>query len=128
LNTIVASLKDCKVPVTVDVANLLEVTQRSRLQKTVYCTPLPQDITSNALKKMFYDGGCGAIVNVSILKHSERDSFKKACYAFVEFAEEDSVQLALDIGSEGKAKVGNSIFNVIQAQGERSKSKAKPRR
>merc|ERR1711964_803308 len=80
LNTIVASLKGCKVPVTVDVANLLEVTQRSRLQKTVYCTPLPQDITSNALKKMFYDGGCGAIVNVSILKHSERDSFKKACY------------------------------------------------
>eukprot|EP00339_Tiarina_fusa_P025541 CAMPEP_0117037982 /NCGR_PEP_ID=MMETSP0472-20121206/26760_1 /TAXON_ID=693140 ORGANISM="Tiarina fusus, Strain LIS" /NCGR_SAMPLE_ID=MMETSP0472 /ASSEMBLY_ACC=CAM_ASM_000603 /LENGTH=1428 /DNA_ID=CAMNT_0004748091 /DNA_START=29 /DNA_END=4315 /DNA_ORIENTATION=- len=125
LNSIVASLKTCDVPVTIDVANLLEVTQRSRLQKTVYCTPLPLDISSNALKKMFYDGGCGAIVNVSILKHAQRDCYKKACYAFVEFAEEDSVQLALDIGSEGKAKIGKNIFSVIQAQGETASATAR---
>merc|ERR1712137_182827 len=126
LNSIVSSLSSCEVPVAVDVARLLEVTQFSRLQKTIYCTPLPQDITSNALKKMFYDGGCGAIANVSILRHAVRESFRNSCYAFVEFIEEDSVQLALDLGSEGKAKIGTYNFSVIQAQGEVAKKK-KPR-
>lgn len=127
LNSIVNSLKNCSIPVDVDVANLLEVTQRSRLQKTVYCTPLPRDVTSNGLKKLFYDGGCGAIVNVSILRHAVRSTYKTACYAFVEFAEEDSVQLALDIGSEGKARIGRNNFSVIQAQGEAAKSKKNKR-
>jgi len=118
LNSIVNSLKALEKPITVDIATLLSVTRPDRLRRTVYCTPLPQDVTVNSLKKIFYDGGCGAILNVSILRHSTRKDFATASYAFVEFAEEDSVQLALDIGSEGKAKTGKHHFSVIQAQGD----------
>lgn len=118
LNSIANSLQSLEKPVRVDIATLLSVTRPDRLQCTVYCTPLPQDVTINSLKKIFYDGGCGAILNVSILRHATRKDFATACYAFVEFAEEDSVQLALDIGLEGKAKTGKHRFNVIQAQGD----------
>ena len=118
LNSIVISLSQRDPPVEVDIAQFLKVTESSRLLRTVYCTPLTMDVSNNALKKVFYDGGCGAIVNVAVLKHSTRNSFDTGQYAFVEFADAASVELALDIGAEGKAKIGKKRFNVIQAQGK----------
>jgi len=102
--------------VDLDVAQLLRVTEPTRMRNTVYCTPLPKDVTASSIKKVFYDGGCGAVVSVAIHPHRVRSTYDKAMYAFVEFAEPGSVDLALDLGMEKKTCLsGKRIFRVMQA-------------
>jgi len=118
LSSVVTTLSQRSPPVNVDIAELLVVTEKTRLQRTIYCTPLPFSVSETALKKVFYDGGCGAIINVATKPHAKRTSWDKSTYAFIEFAEVDSVLLALDIGVQGNAKIGKARFKVIQAQGQ----------
>lgn len=110
--------------IDLDVAGLLRVTASTRMRNTIYCTPLAKDVNASSLKKVFYDGGCGAVVNVSIHAHKTRSTYDKAMYAFVEFAEPSSVDLALDLGQEKKtALAGKKVFQVMQAGCRSSKKK-----
>lgn len=110
--------------IDLDVAGLLRVTESARMRNTIYCTPLAKDVSASSLKKVFYDGGCGAVVNVSIHAHKTRSTYDKAMYAFVEFAEPSSVDLALDLGQEKKtALAGKKVFQVTQAGCRSNKKK-----
>ncbi len=87
-------LRECSRAVTFDLAARAEYRDPERMERTVYVSPLPTNITPDIVKKMFYSKKCGAIKSVTIEKHrKKKTSFAKAKYALVEFAHRDSVEV-----------------------------------
>eukprot|EP01105_Mastigella_eilhardi_P022502 TRINITY_DN5538_c0_g1_i1.p1 TRINITY_DN5538_c0_g1~~TRINITY_DN5538_c0_g1_i1.p1 ORF type:complete len:1496 (-),score=401.96 TRINITY_DN5538_c0_g1_i1:47-4504(-) len=116
LNQIIAQI----APTRLDLADHLRVTSAEHIMKTVLCAPLPMDLQMEKFKKLFYDLKCGAIARVSVHRRKTTTAAKinalSAKYAFVEFVDKDSVELALDMGLAGKTKIHNRRFKVIQCR------------
>lgn len=115
LAEIVDKLSESAQKTKVDVTDMLKVKIPSRLSKTIYCSPMPADVLEHTIKKIFVDGGCGAIANVTVFSHKKRQNFNSQKYAFVEFADIDSVEVALDLFAAHKTIIGRQAFKVMQA-------------
>ncbi|KAL0492005.1 hypothetical protein AKO1_010097 [Acrasis kona] len=98
-----------------DLAKFVEFKDPERLEKTVYITPLPMNVTEQQLKKLFYSNKCGVCLNVNIFKHKEKAVFAKGCYAFVEFAHPDSVQAAMRLSSNGLNRITGKEVRITRA-------------
>eukprot|EP00761_Pharyngomonas_kirbyi_P011781 gb/GECH01011807.1/.p1 GENE.gb/GECH01011807.1/~~gb/GECH01011807.1/.p1 ORF type:complete len:1284 (+),score=343.94 gb/GECH01011807.1/:1-3852(+) len=98
-----------------DLAELAEVKDPERQERTIYITPLPENVTEQMIKKLFYTNECGVCLNVEIKSHKLRKGFDMAKYAFVTFANPDSVKLATSLAAQGKAKIANQNIKIARA-------------
>jgi len=98
-----------------DLAKLVDVKDPEKQERTVYVTPLPGIVTTQQVKRLFYQNRCGVILNVSILQHKVPENFQSQKYAFVEFAHPDSVQLAMRLQHQGKNVINNVKVRIAKA-------------
>ncbi|KAF0976756.1 hypothetical protein FDP41_004051 [Naegleria fowleri] len=122
-------LNSCKDrSIEFDLAKLVDVKDPEKQDRSVYITPLPGTVTSQQIKRLFYQNRCGVILNVSILKHKVAENYQSQKYAFVEFAHPDSVQLAMRLQHQGKNLINNVKVRIAKAgiqQKEEDSSKKK---
>jgi len=98
-----------------DLSKLVEAKQQDKQQRTVYLPSLSMSITPEAIKRMFYKSYCGAIISVDIHPHKRRGDFASAKYAFVEFAEQESVSIAMTLAGNKKNTIGSNIIRIYRA-------------
>lgn len=97
-----------------DLGSRIALIDPDRVTRSIWITPLPAQVKKENVKKVFYDNHCGVVLNVSIHDHKRKAGSNKAKYAFVEFAHSNSVALALDLSSCGKARVNHQKVYIYR--------------
>jgi len=97
-----------------DLGSRIALIDPERVARSIWITPLPVRVSKENVKKLFYDNHCGVVLNVSIHDHARKAGPTKAKYAFVEFAHSNSVVLALDLSSSGKARVNHQKVYIYR--------------
>jgi Ran GTPase-activating protein (RanGAP) involved in mRNA processing and transport/ubiquitin-protein ligase len=98
-----------------DLAKQVEVKQEERQQRTVYIPALSFNMTKEQVKRLFYKNNCGKIVNIEMHNYKKRGTAGAAKYAFVEFVDADSVNIAMSLPANKKNKIGTCQINIYRA-------------
>jgi len=112
------ALADSKHPLELDLLKRLAEADPERRQFTVWVSPLPQDCSSDELARFFYANSTGAIRNITICQAKKRRGQGKGKgkrYAFVEFVDENSVELALHLPPQDKAFIRDQKISIARS-------------
>ncbi|KAJ5074657.1 ynein regulatory complex subunit 5 [Anaeramoeba ignava] len=106
-----------------DMSHHIEVTHTEVLERTIYVTPLLYGVNEDHVKKLFYSHRCGVIERVVLKTHKKRHKILGSVqYAFVTFANPESVDFAMDLVHAGKAKIFGKDVKILKA-GKKGKSR-----
>jgi len=97
-----------------DLGSRIALIDPERVARSIWVTPLDIKVSKENVKKLFYDNHCGVVLNVSIHDHKRKAGPTKAKYAFVEFAHSNSVVLALDLSTNGRARVNHQKVQIYR--------------
>ncbi|KAJ5071803.1 leucine rich repeat family protein [Anaeramoeba ignava] len=99
-----------------DMSSHIDVTQSDVLERTVYVTPLIFGTNEEQVKKLFYSNRCGVIERVTMKNHKQRHrQLGMIKYAFVTFANPESVQFAMDLVHVNKALINGKVVHIYRA-------------
>lgn len=114
------ALLESKHPLELDLVKRLAEADPERRQFTVWVSPLPMGCSSDEIARFFYANKTGAIRNITICqtkrKKAARPGVKATSkrYAFVEFVDENSVELALHLHPQGLAKLRGKDISIAR--------------
>jgi len=104
-----------KEKISFDLLKLVLFKDPERMERTIFMSPLPNDITEHQLKKIFYTKQCGVCLNVSIYDFKKKLSKQNSKYAFVEFAHSDSVKLSNQLMHQKNNFISNNKITIMKA-------------
>ncbi|KAJ4457654.1 putative Ubiquitinconjugating enzyme subfamily protein [Paratrimastix pyriformis] len=113
-------LRESKHPMTLDLVKRLAEADPERRQLTVWVSPLPSGCSSDEVARFFYANKTGAIRNISICQVKRKKAARGGRsppgkrFAFVEFVDENSVELALHLPPKGLAQLRGKTVSIAR--------------